>query len=91
MITWHVRYGKGCPGSLNPLLTMKPGKKFRVTDERGKQRMYQVDEQIRVPRGEYDPKWFQLDGPRRLTFMTCTDLKKGEFRKTAVVIASPVR
>jgi hypothetical protein len=91
VITWHVRYGKGCPGSLNPLLTMKPGKKFRVTDERGRQRTYEVDEQIRVPRGQYDPKWFQLDGPRRLTFMTCTDLKKGEFRKTAVVIASPVR
>ena len=91
MITWHVRYGKGCPGSLNPLLTMKPGETFRVTDERGRQRTYQVDKQIRVPRGEYNPQWFQLNGPRRLTFMTCSELKKGEFRKTAVVIASPVR
>ena len=50
-----------------------------------------TEEEIIAFAKQYDPQWFQLDGPRRLTFMTCTDLKKGEFRKTAVVIASPVR
>lgn len=91
VIAWHVRYGKDCPGALNPLLKLRPGETFRVTDERGGQKTYQVTEQIRVPRGEYDPQWFQLGGPRRLTFMTCTDLRRGEFRTTAVVIASPAR
>lgn len=90
VLVWHVRYGKGCPGSLNPMLTLPLGATFIVTSRGGAPREYRIVERVTVRKGDYRPEWFDPTGPRRLALFTCTDLRAGEFRKTIAILAEPV-
>lgn len=90
VIAWHVRYGKGCLGSLNDLLDMPLGSAFEVRDRTGETLTYQITERAKVKRGKYRPEWFRTNGPAQLSLFTCADLAGGEFKNTEVLIAVPV-
>lgn len=90
VLTWHVRFGAGCPGSLNPIMSKPLGATFRLTDAKGDSREYRIVERRAVPKGDYDPSWFRTNGSPQVTLFTCTDLKNGAFRKTLAIIAAPI-
>lgn len=89
VLTWHVRYGEGCPGSLNPIMAKPVGSDFSLVDASGRSIRYVISEKVTVPKGDYDPSWFRTNGPRQVTLFTCTDFKRGEYRKTMAIIATP--
>jgi hypothetical protein len=89
-MAWHVRYGKGCPGTLNTLLDLPIGSSFTVTANGSTAREYRITERFEVPRGKYKRKWFTPVGPHRLALFTCGDLRYEKFHSTIAVFAEPV-
>jgi CshA-type fibril repeat protein len=89
VLTWHVRYGAGCPGSLNSLLTLPAGSTFSirngatVTD-------YEITRQVTVAKGDHRASWFGQGGPHRLVLLTCNGLRNGKFTETTAIFARPV-
>lgn len=90
IITWHVRYGTGCPGALNPVLTLPIGSTFTTREANGAERTFQITKKLVVPQTGLKNSWFRRSGPHRLVLLTCADLVNGVFRKTEAVIAKPV-
>lgn len=90
VITWHVRYGEGCPGSLNALTTMPIGSTFTIGSVGKTPRTYQISSRTTVPKGVLKRSWFRHDGPKRLVLITCNDLRGGVFARTMAIIATPV-
>jgi hypothetical protein len=90
VITWHVRYGVGCDGSLNSLITMPLGSTFTVAAVGKPAKTYQISSRETVPKGTLKRSLFSGYGPHRLVLLTCADLRGGVFHKTTVIIAKPV-
>jgi hypothetical protein len=90
VLTWHVRYGEGCYGTLNPLLEKPVGTTFTVTDKTGSSKQYRLTGQRTVQKGRYEPEWFRDQGAPQLSMFTCSDLRQGKYRKTTAVFAVPV-
>lgn len=90
VLTWHVRYGKGCDGALNGLMTVPLGTTFSVEKADGRTQEYAVTDRVTVPKGAYRPEWFQLEGDPRLALFTCTGLKNGKYTKTMAIFAEPL-
>jgi len=90
VITWHVRYGPGCPGALNRLITMPLGSTFTVGKIGKTPKAYEITERIKIKQTGLKSKWFRRDGTRQLVLITCADLVGGVFTKTTVIIAKPV-
>jgi hypothetical protein len=90
VLAWHVRYGKGCFGSLNTLLKMPIGSTFTVQVKESVAREYRITRRIEVPKGRYKKEWFSPDGPHRLALFTCGDLRYEKFHSTIAVFAEPV-
>jgi hypothetical protein len=90
VLAWHVRYGKGCFGSLNSLLTMPVGSTFTVQLKDSPSREYRITRRIEVPKGRYKAAWFSPDGPHRLALFTCGDLRYEKFHSTIAIFADPV-
>jgi hypothetical protein len=90
VITWHVRYGEGCPGALNALTTMPIGSTFSIGAVGKTPRTYQISSRVTVPKGVLKRSWFRHDGPKRLVLITCNDLRGGVFARTMAIIATPV-
>lgn len=91
VITWHVRYGPGCDGTLNPLLDKKKDDTFTIVKKGGATQTYRIVSQTTVPQGKYKAEWFRTEGPPQLALFTCNDYRKGKFRKTTAIIAVPVQ
>ena len=90
VIIWHVRYGPGCPGALNPLTTMPLGSTFTVEKVGRTPVTYQIAAREMVTKGIVKRSWFRNGGLRKLVLITCADLTGGVFRGTTAVIAVPV-
>lgn len=90
VITWHVRYGEGCYGTLNPLLDKPVGSTFTITKKGGASEEYRITGQKTVMKGRYQPEWFRTQGSPQVSLFTCSDLKQGKFRKTTAIFAVPV-
>ncbi len=90
VITWHVRYGPGCNGSLNSLITMPIGSTFTVGAVGKPAKTYQISSRVTVPKGKLQKSWFATTGAHRLVLITCADLRGGHFQKTTAIIATPV-
>ena len=90
VITWHVRYGYGCDGALNPLITMPIGSTFTVGAIGKPAQTYKISSRVTVPKNGLKPEWFSKTGPHRLVLFTCTDYRGGVFHKTLTIIANPV-
>jgi hypothetical protein len=91
IITWHVRYGVGCNGTLNTVLRMPIGSTFTTQEVGGPVRTFKITKKFVVPKTGLKNSWFRKNGPHRLVLLTCADLVGGVFRKTEAVIAAPVR
>ena len=63
VITWHVRYGNGCNGTLNPLMTMPIGSTFTAGAVGKPQKTYVITSRVTVPKTKLKTKWFRKDGP----------------------------
>ena len=90
VITWHVRFGEGCDGSLNALTRMPIGSTFTVGATGKVARTYQITSRVTVPKGQLRRSWFRTGGPHRLVMITCADLSGGVFRGTMAIVAAPV-
>lgn len=90
VITWHVRYGPGCWGTLNAVTTMPIGSTFQVGRIGVTPRTYRIVSREVVPKGVLKRKWFSNTGRYRLVLITCNDLQGNYFRKTMAIIAVPV-
>lgn len=90
VLTWHVRYGKGCDGALNGLMTAPIGTTFTVEKANGKTQAYAISNRTTVPKGAYRPEWFSQEGDPRLALFTCTGLKNGKYTKTMAIFAEPL-
>ena len=90
VLTWHVRYGQGCNGSLNALLDKPVGSTFTIKKRGGGTQVYQITDQTEVLKGRYQPEWFRTQGSPQLSMFTCSDLRNGKFRKTTALFAVPV-
>lgn len=90
VITWHVRYGVGCDGSLNPVLDEPIGATFTVRPVGKPARQYRITSRHTVMKGAYRAAWFRQQGPHQLALFTCAGLRGGKFRKTTVILAEPV-
>jgi hypothetical protein len=90
VITWHVRFGAGCDGSLNALTTMPIGSTFTIGATGRAAKTYQISSRVTVPHGKLLRSWFRTGGPHRLVLITCADLSGGVFRRTMAIIAAPV-
>lgn len=90
VITWHVRYGPGCYGTLNALTTIPIGSTFRVGKIGVSPRTYRIVSRETVPKGVLKKSWFSNSGRHRLVLITCNDLVGGYFRRTMAIIAVPV-
>lgn len=91
IITWHVRYGQGCNGTLNRVLKMPIGATFTVAEVGKPAKTFRITQNVTVPKSGLKTRWFRRSGPHRLVLLTCADLTGGVFRKTQVVIAAPVK
>lgn len=89
-IGWHVRYGAGCYGTLNPLIAKPVGYQFTTTDATGQATVWEITERHLINKGDQRRAWFTLNGPRQLVMATCAGFKNGKFRKNYVIIAKPV-
>lgn len=90
VLAWHVRYGKGCRGALNPLLDLPVGGIFSVQAAESAAREFRITQRREVPRGRYPRSWFSPLGPHRLALFTCGDLRYERFHSTIVTFAEPV-
>lgn len=90
VLTWHVRYGQGCPGRLNEILDLPIGSTFDVETKDGRTTSYAITGRDVVRRGAHRAEWFDQEGPRRLSLFTCAGLVNGRYTKTLVVFAEPV-
>lgn len=90
VITWHVRFGPGCKGTLNPILRRPVGSRFDIVTAGGVRRTYQLVDRKVVRRGRYQPAWFRTLGPRQVALFTCSDLRNGVYRRTTALFAEPV-
>lgn len=90
VISWHVRYGPGCYGTLNPLTTMPIGSTFKVGKVGVTPRTYRIVSRETVPKGVLKRSWFSNEGRHRLVLITCNDLQGTVFRKTMGIVAVPV-
>ena len=89
IIVWHVSY-HGCKGRLNVLSEAPLTTKFSVIDEKGVSTQYQLVKNLKVPKGQYKPDWFRLNGSRQLVFVTCTGkVVNGSYTQNQVLIAIP--
>lgn len=89
IIVWHVNY-KGCQGKLNVVNKKKLGYKFNVIDENGKSVEYAISKKVQVKKGNYDPMWFMLSGPRQLVLVTCIGkVINRSYTDNLVIIATP--
>ena len=50
---------------------------------------FDLTDKTKVKRGKYEPEWFRLHGAPQVTLFTCSDLKKGKYRSTQVLVAVP--
>lgn len=91
VLAWHVRYGQGCSGALNPLLKKSIGSKFEIVAADGTRQAYELVERKSVTRGKYQPEWFRTNGPAQVSLFTCSNLRNGEFENTSVFLAEPVQ
>jgi hypothetical protein len=90
VITWHVRYGVGCNGKLNNVLTAPIGSLFTVTMKGKKPLYFQILKRDSVKKTKLKASWFAKTGPHRLVLLTCDDLVGTVFRRTQAVIAKRV-
>ena len=90
VITWHVRYGVGCNGTLNPVLDEPVGGTFKVRPVGKPARVYRITSRHTVKKGDYSAAWFRQLGPHQLALFTCAGLRSGKFRRTTVILAEPV-
>jgi hypothetical protein len=90
VITWHVRYGVGCNGSLNSLITMPIGSTFTVGAVGKPAQTYQISDRVSVPKSRLRKSWFSNEGPHRLVLITCDDYRGGVFHRTMAITATPV-
>lgn len=90
VLTWHVRYGPGCYGTLNRLMTMPIGSTFQVGATGKHLRTYKITQRVTVPKGQYRWQWFRADGPYRIALFTCSGFRNGVFHNTVAIFASPV-
>lgn len=89
LLVWHVNY-KGCIGKLNVLNDKKPGFKFSIIDEKGFKQEFKISQKIQVKKGRYKAEWFQLNGPRQLTMVTCIGkIVNRHYQDNLVIIAVP--
>ena len=91
VIAWHVRYGKGCSGALNPLLNREMGSTFDIVTRNGDRQEYRLVDKEKVKRGRYKPEWFRTNGAPQVSLFTCSDLTDGKFRTTTALFAEPIR
>lgn len=93
IVTWHVRYGVGCPGALNALTTLPIGTQFTVKPGKKKPVLtYQILRRESVKKGGHKRSWFKQTGKPRLVLLTCADFDgKNTFRKTMAIFAAPVK
>jgi hypothetical protein len=89
VITWHIRYGNGCPGTLNALSTLPMGSTFTVAMKGQTPMEYAITERTKVRNGNYKAEWFRHHGPHRLALFTCGDLRNGVYQSTVVTLAEP--
>ena len=90
VITWHVRYGVGCNGTLNSVLKAPIGTVFSVK-MKGKNPLYfEILKKDSVKKTRLKRSWFTRTGPHRLVLLTCDDLVGTVFRRTQAVIAKRV-
>jgi hypothetical protein len=89
VITWHIRYGRGCPGTLNDLATLPVGSTFSVRMKNQAAVEYAITERTVVRKGRYKAAWFRPDGPHRLALFTCGDFRNGVYQSTVVTLAEP--
>jgi hypothetical protein len=89
VITWHIRYGPGCPGTLNDLATLPVGSTFSVRMKNQAAVEYSITERAEVRKGRYKAAWFRPDGPHRLALFTCGDFRNGVYQSTVVTLAEP--
>lgn len=90
VIAWHVRYGKGCNGTLNPILKKSVGDTFDIVTAAGDRRTYELVDRESVERGDYEQEWFRLHGDPQVTLFTCSDLRNGKYERTRVLVGVPV-
>lgn len=90
VMAWHVRFGRGCRGALNPLLGQPVGATFAVQARGSESREYRITQRREVPRGSYPRAWFNPLGPHRLALFTCGDLRYEKFHSTIAIFAEPV-
>ncbi len=89
IIVWHIKYNS-CIGKLNPIVESKVGAKISVVDEIGASRSYKISSNFSVAVGAYDAKWFSLEGPRQIVFVTCTGkVVNGRYSRNQIIIAVP--
>ena len=89
IITWHVRYGVGCDGILNPLITMPLGSTFTINAVGKPAKTYKIAYRETVLKGHLKRSWFRTTGSHRLVLITCDDLRGGVFHRTMAIIAVP--
>lgn len=89
VMAWHVRYGRGCPGTLNSLLDLPIGGTFTVQEHGSPPVEYRITRRLEVPKGKYRTAWFTQVGPRRLALFTCGDLRDERFHSTIATFAEP--
>jgi hypothetical protein len=90
VITWHVRYGFGCDGTLNALTALPVGANFTVRAVGKPATTFQITSRTTVPKGVIKRWWFRMDGPHRLVLITCDDLSGGVFHRTMTIVAKPL-
>jgi sortase (surface protein transpeptidase) len=90
VLTWHVRYGPGCDGALNDLITLPIGSTFTVGAVDKTPRWYKIVKRETVPKGKLKRYWFRHDGKKRLVLITCADYAGGVFRRTMGITAVPI-
>jgi hypothetical protein len=90
VITWHVRYGKGCNGTLNNVLKAPIGSVFSVKMKGSKPLYFEVTKKDSVKKTRLKRSWFARTGAHRLVLLTCDDLVGNVFRRTQAVIAKRV-
>ena len=90
VITWHVRYGPGCDGALNSLITLPMGSTFTVGAVGKTPRWYKIVKRETVPKGKLKRSWFSHGGRKRIVLITCADYAGGVFRRTMGITAIPI-
>lgn len=90
VLTWHVRYGPGCDGTLNELLAKARGETFTIKTINGRTTTYAITDRVTVNQGDYERAWFDQSGPHRLALFTCAGFRDGRFTKTTAIFAQPI-